>query len=283
MAIILDGKIMAAELMDDLLKRMEALKARGGSAGLAVILVGDDPASQVYVRNKGKACEALGIESRTILMPPDTAQKALEDQIDALNADPAIHGILVQLPLPRHLDEAAALRRILPQKDVDGFHIDNAGKLFTGQEGVVACTPKGILYMLKKGGVPLSGKEAVVIGRSNIVGKPVAMLLMNENCTVTVCHSRTKDLAAHTRRADILVAALGKAHFVTADMVKEGAAVVDVGINRVEGKVVGDVDFENVEKIAGWITPVPGGVGKMTIGMLMSNTIEAAERAWAGR
>lgn len=283
MAIILDGKIMAAELMDELTKRMEALKSRGGSAGLAVILVGEDPASQVYVRNKGKACEALGIESRTILMPADTTQQALEAQIEELNADPAINGILVQLPLPKHLDEAAALRKILPQKDVDGFHIDNAGKLFTGQEGVVACTPKGIMYMLKKGNVPLSGKEAVVIGRSNIVGKPVAMLLMNENCTVTICHSRTQDLKAHTKRADILVAALGKPKFVTADMVKAGAAVVDVGINRVDGKVVGDVDFENVEKVAGWITPVPGGVGKMTIGMLMSNTIEAAERAWAGR
>ena len=283
MAIILDGKIMAAELMDELSLRMEALKQRGGSAGLAVILVGEDPASQVYVRNKGKACEALGIASRTILMPADTAQAALEDKIDELNADPAVNGILVQLPLPKHLDEARALRKILPEKDVDGFHIDNAGKLFTGQPGVVACTPKGILYMLKKGGVPLVGKEAVVIGRSNIVGKPVAMLLMNEHCTVTICHSRTTNLKEHAKRADILVAALGKPRFVTADMVKEGAAVVDVGINRVEGKVVGDVDFENVEKVAGWITPVPGGVGKMTIGMLMSNTIEAAERAWAGR
>ena len=187
-------------------------------------------------------------------------------------------GILVQLPLPRHLDEAAVLRRIIPEKDVDGFHIENAGKLFTGQEGVVACTPKGILHMLKTANVPLAGKEAVVIGRSNIVGKPIAMLLLNENCTVTICHSRTKDLSAHTKRADILVAAVGKAKFVTADMVKEGAAVVDVGINRVDGKVVGDVDFESVAPIAGYISPVPGGVGKMTIGMLMENTIEAAER-----
>ncbi len=283
MAILLDGKIMAAELMNELSLRMDALKARGGSAGLAVILVGEDPASQVYVRNKGIACEKLGIESRTILMPADTAQEALEKQIDELNADPAVHGILVQLPLPKHLDEAAALRRIQPEKDVDGFHIDNAGKLFTGQRGVVACTPKGILYMLKKAGVPLEGRDAVIIGRSNIVGKPVAMLLMNENCTVTICHSRTRNLKEHARRADILVAALGRPKFVTADMVREGAAVVDVGINRVDGKVVGDVDFENVEKIAGWITPVPGGVGKMTIGMLMSNTVEAAERAWAGR
>ena len=278
MAILLDGKAMAAELMDSLKERVGALHARGRSVGLAVILVGDDPASQIYVRNKGKACEALGIDSQTLRLPKDTPQEALEALIDRLNADDRIDGILVQLPLPRHLNEAAALARILPEKDVDGFHIDNAGKLMTGQSGVVPCTPKGILYMLKKAGVPLAGKEAVVIGRSNIVGKPVAMLLLQENCTVTICHSRTQDLKAHTRRADILVAAVGKPHFVTADMVKPGAAVIDVGINRVEGKVVGDVDFEQVEPIAAFISPVPGGVGKMTIGMLMANTIEAAER-----
>ncbi|MBE5782367.1 MAG: bifunctional methylenetetrahydrofolate dehydrogenase/methenyltetrahydrofolate cyclohydrolase FolD [Clostridiales bacterium] len=278
MAVLLDGKVMAAELMEGLKARVEALKNKGVSVGLAVVLVGEDPASQVYVRNKGKACEELGILSETIRLPESTTQEELEALIDRLNHDHRMDGILVQLPLPKHLDEAAVLRKIIPEKDVDGFHIENAGKLFTGQEGVVACTPKGILHMLKTAGVPLSGKDAVVIGRSNIVGKPIAMLLLNENCTVTICHSRTKDLSAHTKRADILVAAVGKAKFVTADMVKEGAAVVDVGINRVDGKVVGDVDFENVAPIAGYISPVPGGVGKMTIGMLMENTVEAAER-----
>lgn len=278
MAIILDGKIMAAELMEGLKARVDALKEKNVSVGLAVILVGEDPASQVYVRNKGKACQELGILSETIRLPENTTQEELENLIDKLNRDDRMDGILVQLPLPRHLDEAAVLRKIIPEKDVDGFHIENAGKLFTGQTGVTACTPKGIMHMLKKGNVPLSGKEAVVIGRSNIVGKPIAMLLLNENCTVTICHSRTQDLAAHTKNADILVAAVGKAKFVTADMVKPGAAVIDVGINRVDGKVVGDVDYAEVEKIAGYITPVPGGVGKMTIGMLMENTIESAER-----
>ena len=278
MAILMDGKALAAEKMEELRQRTEALKARGVTPGLSVILVGEDPASQVYVRNKGRACEELGFYSRTIRMPEETTQAELERQIDELNADGRVDGILVQLPLPRHLDEAAALRRIRPEKDVDGFHVENAGRLFTGQDGVVACTPKGILYMLKKSGVPLSGKDAVVIGRSNIVGKPVAMLLLNENCTVTLCHSRTADLAAHTRRADVLVAAVGRPRFVTADMVKPGAAVVDVGINRVDGKVVGDVDFAAVEPVAGWISPVPGGVGKMTICMLMENTLEAAEK-----
>ena len=279
MAILMDGKALAAEQMAMLKTRVDALKAAGRSVGLAVILVGDDPASQVYVRNKSKACEELGILSETLRLPQESTQEALEAEIERLNRDDRIDGILVQLPLPRHLDEAAALKKIIPEKDVDGFHIENAGKLFTGQQGVVACTPKGILHMLKASGVPLSGKEAVVIGRSNIVGKPIAMLLLNENCTVTICHSRTADLAAHTRRADILVAAVGKPRLVTADMVKPGAAVVDVGINRVDGKVVGDVDFENVEKVAGYISPVPGGVGKMTICMLMENTIEAAEKA----
>ena len=277
-AILMDGKALAAERMAQLKARVDALKQRGRTVGLAVVLVGDDPASQVYVRNKGKACEELGILSETVRLPAETTQEELEALIDRLNLDTRMDGILVQLPLPRHLDEAQALRRIIPEKDVDGFHIENAGKLFTGQEGVTACTPKGILRMLKASGVALSGKDAVVIGRSNIVGKPVAMLLLNENCTVTICHSRTKDLAAHTRQADILVAAVGKPRFVTGDMVKPGAAVVDVGINRVDGKVVGDVDFASVEPVAGYISPVPGGVGKMTICMLMENTIEAAER-----
>ena len=278
MAILMDGKALAAEKMAALKTRVDALKAAGRTVGLAVILVGDDPASQVYVGNKGKACEELGILSETLRLPAETPQEGLEAEIDRLNRDGRIDGILVQLPLPRHLDEASALKRISPEKDVDGFHIENAGKLFTGEPDVLPCTPKGILYMLKACGVPLAGKEAVVIGRSNIVGKPMAMLLLDENCTVTLCHSRTADLAAHTRRADILVAAVGKPRFVTADMVKPGAAVVDVGINRVDGKVVGDVDFDAVQKVAGYISPVPGGVGKMTICMLMENTVEAAER-----
>ena len=275
---ILDGKVLSAEIREQVSRRVEALKQRGVTPGLAVILVGDDPASEIYVRNKGKGCEETGMLSRTVKMDASTTQEALEAEIDRLNADPAIHGILVQLPLPRHLDEQAALAKILPEKDVDGFHLINAGRLMTGSEGVIPCTPKGALYMIRSTGEELSGKEAVVIGRSNIVGKPMAMLLMRENCTVTVCHSRTKNLAEHTRRADILVAAVGKAGFVTADMVKPGAIVIDVGINRVDGKVCGDVDFENVKEKAGWITPVPGGVGKMTIAMLLANTADAAER-----
>lgn len=278
MPVIMDGKALAAQLMASLQGRVAALKARGVQPGLAVVLVGDDPASQIYVRNKERACQELSLHSETIRLSADTTQAALEAQIDRLNADPRIHGILVQLPLPAGLDEEAALARILPEKDVDGFHAVNAGKLMTGADGVIPCTPKGILYMLKASGVPLAGKEAVVIGRSNIVGKPVAMLLLRENCTVTICHSHTENLPAVTRRGDILIAAVGKAGFVTADMVKPGAAVVDVGINRVDGKVVGDVDFAAVSQVAGWISPVPGGVGKMTIGMLMENTIAAAEK-----
>ena len=278
MPVIMDGKALAAQLMASLQDRVAALKARGVQPGLAVVLVGEDPASQIYVRNKERACQELSLHSETIRLSVDTTQAALEAQIDRLNADHRIHGILVQLPLPAGLDEEAALARILPEKDVDGFHAVNAGKLMTGADGVIPCTPKGILYMLKASGVPLAGKEAVVIGRSNIVGKPVAMLLLRENCTVTICHSRTENLPAVTRRGDILIAAVGKAGFVTADMVKPGAAVVDVGINRVDGKVVGDVDFAAVSQVAGWISPVPGGVGKMTIGMLMENTIAAAEK-----
>ena len=278
MPVIMDGKALAAQLMASLQDRVAALKARGVQPGLAVVLVGEDPASQIYVRNKERACQELSLHSETIRLPVDTTQAALEAQIDRLNADPRIHGILVQLPLPAGLNEEAALARILPEKDVDGFHAVNAGKLMTGADGVIPCTPKGILYMLKASGVPLAGKEAVVIGRSNIVGKPVAMLLLRENCTVTICHSHTENLPAVTRRGDILIAAVGKAGFVTADMVKPGAAVVDVGINRVDGKVVGDVDFAAVSQVAGWISPVPGGVGKMTIGMLMENTIAAAEK-----
>ena len=276
---ILDGKVMSASLRAEITQRVQQLKEQGVTPGLAVILVGNDPASEIYVRNKGNGCAETGMYSRTINMSADTTQEALEGAIEELNADPAIHGILVQLPLPKHLDEQAALAKILPGKDVDGFHLINAGHMLTGTEGVVACTPRGALYMIKQTGLDLNGKEAVVIGRSNIVGKPMAMLLLRENCTVTMCHSRTKNLAEHTRRADILVAAVGKAGFVTADMVKPGAVVIDVGINRVDGKVKGDVDFDAVKEVAGWITPVPGGVGKMTITMLLANTVEAAERA----
>ena len=278
---LLDGKIMSDEIKKDIAARVAALKEKGVTPGLAVILVGEDPASQIYVRNKGIGCEQTGMYSETIRMPETTTQQELEDEIRRLNADARIHGILVQLPLPKGLDEAAALAAIVPEKDVDGFHVVNAGKLLNGLPGVVACTPKGALAMIRKTGVDLSGKEAVVVGRSNIVGKPMAMLLLQQNCTVTMCHSRTKDLAAHTRRADILVAAVGKAKFITADMVKPGAIVIDVGINRVDGKVVGDVDFDNVKEVASWITPVPGGVGRMTIAMLLENTLEAAERAGA--
>lgn len=275
---MLDGKAMSAELREELALRVQRLKGKGVTPGLAVILVGDDPASQIYVKNKELGCQQVGIHSVTIRLPETASQAELEAQIDKLNADMSIHGILVQLPLPQGLDEAAALARILPEKDVDGFHLLNAGKLFTGQQGVVACTPKGAMEMLHRTGSDLSGKEAVVVGRSNIVGKPMAMLLLQENATVTICHSRTANLAEHTRRADVLVAAVGKPRFITADMVKPGAVVIDVGINRVDGKVVGDVDFDAVREVASWITPVPGGVGRMTITMLLANTIEAAER-----
>ena len=275
---ILDGKAMSDELRAEIAERVASLKKQGVTPGLAVILVGNDPASEIYVRNKGKGCEETGIYSRTIHLPEDTTQEELNSEIEKLNKDPAIHGILVQLPLPKQLDEQDTLAKILPEKDVDGFHLINAGHMLTGTEGVIACTPRGALHMIKQTGIDLNGKEAVVIGRSNIVGKPMAMLLLRKNCTVTICHSRTKNLAEHTRRADILVAAVGRAGFVTADMVKAGAVVIDVGINRVDGKVCGDVDFENVKEKASWITPVPGGVGKMTITMLLDNTVEAAER-----
>ena len=280
---ILDGRAMSESLRREIAEGVRKLQAETGIVpGLAVILAGNDPASEIYVRNKGNGCREAGMFSETVNLPAEVTQEALEAEIDRLNGDPRIHGILVQLPLPAHLDEARALARILPEKDVDGFHLLNAGLLMTGGKGVVPCTPRGAMYMIRKTGIDLNGKEAVVIGRSNIVGKPMAMLLLRENCTVTVCHSRTRDLPTVTRRADILVSAVGRAGFVTADMVKPGAVVIDVGINRVDGKVRGDVDFENVKEVAGWITPVPGGVGKMTITMLLRNTLEAAEKA-AGR
>ncbi len=276
---MLDGAAMALEVEKELKQRVDALREKNVVPGLCVILVGNDPASQTYVANKEKACARLGIHSQTLRMGAETTQAELEAAIERANEDEAIHGILVQLPLPAHLDEHRALALIRPEKDVDGFHAVNMGRLARGEECVVACTPKGALHMLKAAGVPIAGKNAVVIGRSNIVGKPMALLLLQENATVTICHSRTENLAEYTRRADILVAAVGKPRFVTADMVKEGAAVLDVGINRVDGKLCGDVDFEAVKEKAGWISPVPGGVGKMTIAMLMENTVSAAEKA----
>ena len=273
----IDGKAVALRIREEIAVRVEALKAKGVTPGLAVILVGSDPASEIYVRNKGIACEKAGMRSETIRMPEDTTQEALEAEIARLNADAGIDGILVQLPLPKQLDERRALQAILPEKDVDGFHPVNAGKLLAGEETVVPCTPKGCMRLLKEAGIETAGKEAVVIGRSNIVGKPMALLLMAANCTVTVCHSKTRDLLQHTRRADILVAAVGRAGFVTPDMVKPGAVVLDVGINRVDGKVCGDVAPE-VAEVASAMTPVPGGVGPMTIAMLLENTLEAAER-----
>jgi methylenetetrahydrofolate dehydrogenase (NADP+)/methenyltetrahydrofolate cyclohydrolase len=274
---VLSGKTISAELTELQKQQVEKLKAKGIQPGLAVVLVGENPASQIYVRNKMRACEKIGIYSKTIRLPEDISQEKLLSVVDELNQDDKIHGILVQLPLPKGIDEKSVIMRISPNKDVDGFHILSAGRLFTGIKGFVPCTPKGIMYMLESAKIDLDGKHAVVVGRSNIVGKPIAMLLLNANCTVTICHSHTKNLKEITREADVLVAAIGKPKFITADMVKDGACVVDVGINRVDGKVVGDVDFENVSKKAAYITPVPGGVGKMTISMLMQNTIEAAQ------
>ncbi len=275
---LIDGKLVSEQAMEGMIARVRALLARGITPHLVVVLVGDDPASQIYVRNKEKGCERIGMRSTVLRLPADVLQSDLENTVRALNADPDVHGILVQLPLPKALHEQAVLELIDPGKDVDGFHAVNAGKLASGLDGFVPCTPKGCMELLKHYNIPIEGKEAVVIGRSNIVGKPMAMLLLKKSATVTICHSKTQDLAAHCRRADILVVAIGKPGFVTGDMVKPGATVLDVGINRVEGKVVGDVDFASAAEVAGYITPVPGGVGKMTIAMLLANTLEAAER-----
>lgn len=276
---LIDGKALAARLRADLAPRIERLKAAGHTPGLAVILVGDDPASAIYVRNKVKACEEVGIRSWRDTLPADTTQTTLLARIRALNADPNVHGILVQMPLPKHLNAEEVLDTIAFDKDVDGLHATNAGLTLMGKPHFRSCTPYGAMKMLESIDVPLAGAHAVVIGRSNMVGKPMAMLLLAANATVTICHSATRDLPSITRQADVLVAAVGRAKLVTADMVKPGAVVIDVGINRTpEGKLVGDVDFEGVSKVAGWITPVPGGVGPMTITMLLVNTVEAAER-----
>ena len=276
---IIDGKVLAEELRQTFKARVEALAARGQRPGLVVILVGEDAASQVYVRNKVNACQMIGMHSEKITYDAAVNPEIVLKKIAELNADPNIHGILVQLPLPGHFNEEAVLEAIAVDKDVDGFHAENVGALAQGNPRFIPCTPYGVMKMLEKGNVDLAGKEAVVIGRSNIVGKPMALLLINAGATVTVCNSRTKDLAGHTRRADILVAAVGKPRFVTADMVKPGAVVIDVGINRLpDGKLCGDVDYVGCLEVAGQITPVPGGVGPMTITMLLANTIEAAER-----
>ncbi|RZL49614.1 MAG: bifunctional methylenetetrahydrofolate dehydrogenase/methenyltetrahydrofolate cyclohydrolase FolD [Variovorax sp.] len=279
---LIDGNALSHTLRADVARRAAALKARGTTPGLAVVLVGDSPASQVYVRNKVKACEDNGLHSVLEKYPADLGEAELLARVEALNADPAIHGILVQLPLPAHIDAQKVIEAIAPHKDVDGFHVASAGALMTGASGFWPCTPYGCMKMLESIGFDLRGKHAVVIGRSNIVGKPMALMLLAKHATVTVCHSATADLGAFTRQADVVVAAVGKRDVLTADMVKPGAVVIDVGMNRNdEGKLCGDVDFAGVREVAGWITPVPGGVGPMTITMLLVNTLEAAERAAA--
>ena len=275
----IDGNALSQILRADVTKRATALKAKGITPGLAVILVGENPASQVYVRNKVKACHDSGLHSLLEKHPDTLTQEALLDRIGALNQDTSIHGILVQLPLPKHIDAQKVIEAISPAKDVDGFHIASAGALMTGMPGFWPCTPYGCMKMLESIGYELKGKHAVVIGRSNIVGKPMALMLLQKNATVTICHSATQDLKAITLQADVIVAAVGKRNILTADMVKPGAVVLDVGMNRnEEGKLCGDVDFVGVEQVAGYITPVPGGVGPMTITMLLINTLEAAER-----
>lgn len=274
---LIDGKVVAKAVKEEVRSRVEALKARGIRPGLATVLVGDDPASHVYVRNKQRTCEELGMHSVGHNLPATTSQADVLALIDRLNRDPAIHGILVQLPLPKPLRSEPILSAVSPDKDVDGLHPVNVGKLMMGEPRFVPCTPGGVMAMLDYYKLPIEGKTAVVVGRSNLVGKPAAMLLLHRHATVTICHSKTPDLAAVCRRADILVAAMGKARFIRGEMVKEGAVVIDVGINRQpDGKLVGDVDFEAVAARASWITPVPGGVGPMTIAMLMQNTMLAA-------
>jgi methylenetetrahydrofolate dehydrogenase (NADP+)/methenyltetrahydrofolate cyclohydrolase len=277
---LIDGNALSKQLRGDVARRAAALRARGVIPGLAVVLVGENPASQVYVRNKVKACQDSGLHSVLEQYPATLSEADLLARVDALNRDPAIHGILVQLPLPAHIDAQKVIEAISPEKDVDGFHVASAGALMVGQPGFWPCTPYGCMKMLESIGYELKGKHAVVIGRSNIVGKPMALMLLQKNATVTICHSGTKDLKALTLQADVVVAAVGKRNVLTADMVKPGAVVIDVGMNRNdEGKLCGDVDFAGVKEVAGWITPVPGGVGPMTITMLLVNTLEAAERS----
>ncbi len=275
---IIDGKAISAQIRNEIRAEAEALTAKGVRPGLAVILVGSDPASQIYVRNKQKACEEVGFYSDTYTLAEETTEKELLDLIEILNLRKDIHGILVQCPVPKHINPDTVINAILPEKDVDCFHPENVGKLMTGNPRFLPCTPAGVVELIKRSGVEISGKECVVVGRSNIVGKPQAIMLLAENGTVTVCHSRTKNLAEVTKRADILVVAIGKSEFITGDMVKPGAVVLDVGMNRnAEGKLTGDVNFAEVSEIASLITPVPGGVGPMTITMLLQNTVTAAK------
>ena len=274
MAELIDGKQISTDIKDELKEEVSKLKAEGREVTLAVILVGDDPASAVYVKNKKKACEYIGIKSLSYELPAETTEDELLELIEKLNGDDTVNGILVQLPLPRHIDEKKVIRTISPKKDVDGFHPENVGALLIGEPGFVSCTPAGIIELLKRSNVEIEGKECVVIGRSNIVGKPMGVLLLRENGTVTIAHSRTKDLKEICKRADILVAAVGKPKMITAEYIKEGAVVIDVGIHRMDnGKLCGDVDFDDVESHVSKITPVPGGVGPMTIAMLMYNCI----------
>ena len=276
MAQIIDGKQTSAQIKEELREEAAAYKARGIEAALAVIQVGEDPASSIYVRNKKKACAYVGVRSESYELPRETTQEALLALIEELNGRADIQGILVQLPLPSHIDEDAVIRAIAPEKDVDGFHPESVGRMCIGEQGYLPCTPAGIIQLLKRSGVSIEGKECVVVGRSNIVGKPMALLMLRENATVTITHSRTKDLREVCRRADILIVAIGKPRFITKEYVKEGAVVIDVGIHRDENnKMCGDVDFADVEPVAGAITPVPGGVGPMTIAMLMNNCLEA--------
>ena len=278
MAKIIDGKAISAEIKEELKEKVAEYKKQGVEITLAVVKVGNDPASAVYVRNKEKACEYVGITSRTLALPEETTEEELLKVVNDLNEDKAVNGILVQLPLPKHIDESKVLLAIDSNKDVDGFHPVNVGKMVIGEETFLPCTPAGIIEMLKRTDVEISGKDCVVIGRSNIVGKPMSMLMLKENATVTIAHSRTKDLKEVTKRADILIAAIGKAKFVTADYVKEGAVIIDVGMDRDEnGKLCGDVDFDSVSQVASAITPVPGGVGPMTVTMLLVNCLRSGE------
>ncbi len=279
MAKIIDGKAISATIREEITEEVKSFESENGfKPGLSVIIVGENPASKVYVRNKKLACEQVGFNSEVIEMPEDTSEDELLAVIDRLNGDKNVHGILVQLPLPKHINEESVLLKINPAKDVDAFHPFNVGKIMTGNFDLAPCTPAGVMELLRRSGIEIKGKECVIVGRSNIVGKPQAMLMLQADATVTICHSRTKDLAAACRRADILVAAIGKPNFFTCDMVKEGAVVIDVGINRGEdGKLCGDVNFAQVEPKASYITPVPGGVGPMTITMLLKNTLNAAK------
>lgn len=278
MSNLIDGKKISAQVKEQVAQEVAVLSAKGIQVGLAVVIVGDDPASRIYVNNKKKACEVCGIHSYEYALPGSTSEEELLELVDKLNHDPAVNGILVQLPLPKQISEQKVIAAISPEKDVDAFNAVNVGKIMIGDFDFLPCTPAGCLELIDSTGVSIEGKRCVVIGRSNIVGKPMAMLLLHRNGTVTICHSRTQGLKEICREADILVAAVGKANFVTADMVKEGAVVIDVGMNRLEnGKLCGDVDFEAVQEKAGWITPVPGGVGPMTIATLMRNTLSAAK------